>query len=75
MGGQARAAITGAVSQLIQIAGETTNPLSMDLNRAAAALKPLENPEIPSAAKEAVVTKALTTLGRQVQSECDFSAG
>lgn len=75
LGGQARAAITGAVSQLIQIAGETTNPLSTDLNRAAAALKPLENPEIPSAAKDAVVTKALTTLGRQVQSECDFSAG
>lgn len=75
LGGQARAAITDVVPQLIQIADKTTNPLSTDLNRAAAALKPLENPEIPNAAKDAMATKALTTLGRQVQSECDFSVG
>jgi len=75
LGRQARAAITDAVSKLIQIASTTANPLSVDLDTAAAALKPLENAEIPSAAKEAAVRKALTTLGKQVQGECDFSVG
>jgi hypothetical protein len=75
LGRQARAAITDAVSQLIQIASTSADPLSVDLDRAAAALRPLENPVIPSAAREAAVAKALTTLGRQVQGECDFSVG
>lgn len=75
LGGQARAAITAAVSQLIQIGSTTASPLSVDLDKAAAALKQLENPEIPSAAQEAAVVKALTTLGKQVQAECDFSVG
>lgn len=75
LGRQARAAITDAVSQLVQIADTTANPLSLDLDRAAAALKLLENPKIPNAAEDAVVTKALTTLGKQAQRECDFSVG
>jgi hypothetical protein len=75
LGPQARAAIAAAVSQLIQIARATASPLSVDLDRAAAGLKPLENPGIPSAAQEAVVVKALTTLGKRVQGECDFSVG
>lgn len=75
LGRQAQAAITNAVSQLIQIAHVTTNPLSAELDGAAAALKPFEKPVIPSAAQEAVAVKALTTLGKQVQGECDFSVG
>lgn len=75
LGPQARAAIAAAVSQLIQIARTTASPLSVDLDKAAAGLKPLENPGSPSAAQEAAVVNALTTLGKRVQGECDFSVG
>jgi hypothetical protein len=75
LGPQARTAITNAVSQLIQIANTTASALSADLDRTAAALKPLENPEVPSAAQEAAVVQALSTLGKQVQGECDFTVG
>jgi hypothetical protein len=36
---------------------------------------PFEEPGMPAAAQVAVAAKALTTLGKQVQGECDFSLG
>jgi len=74
-GPEDRAVIEDAASEFVKLGKRTTSPLSPGFNSAGVAMEHLGNPAIPSSSSVAAAQQVLTSLGRKVQSECDFPVG